>query len=182
MLIAVTSTGDNMDSQVDPRFARCPYYIIFQTDDGSFTALPNSGAAMGGGAGVEAARIVSDKGVKAVLTGSCGPNAHATLTAAGIEVHDGASGTVRQAVDLFVQGKSAANAQPSAPPHAGMMDSGSGRGMGGGQGTGTGGGRGMGGGRGAGRGGGRGLGIGPRDGRGGGRGGGGRGTGGGQGR
>lgn len=178
MLIAVTSTGDSLDSQVDPRFARCPYYIIFQTDDGSFTALPNSGAAMGGGAGVEAARIVSDKGVKAVLTGSCGPNAHATLTAAGIEVHDGASGTVRQAVDQFVQGKSAANAQPSAPPHAGMTGSGGGRGMGGGQGAGTGGGRG------AGRGGGRGLGIGPRDGRGGGRGGGGGGGrgGGGQGR
>ena len=106
MLIAVTSTGDSLDSQVDPRFARCPYYIIFQTDDGSFTALPNSSAAMGGGAGVEAAKFVSDKGVKAILTGSCGPNAHATLNAAGIEVHDGASGTVRQAVDQFVQGKS----------------------------------------------------------------------------
>ena len=180
MLIAVTSTGDSLDSPVDPRFGRCPYYIIVETDDGSFTALPNSSAALGGGAGIEAARAVSDSGAKAVLTGSCGPNAHATLTAAGIEVHDGASGTVRQAVDLFVQGKSAANAQPSAPPHAGMTGSGGGRGMGGGQGAGMGGGQGTGGGRGMG--GGRGRGTGPRDGRGGGRGGGGRGGGSGQGR
>jgi predicted Fe-Mo cluster-binding NifX family protein len=50
MLIAVTSTGESSDSKVDPRFARCPYYIIFQTDDASFAAVPNSSAAMGGAA------------------------------------------------------------------------------------------------------------------------------------
>ena len=64
MLIAVTSTGDSLDSQVDPRFGRCPYYVIVETDDGSFTAMPNSSAAMGGGAGIEAARIVSDRSCK----------------------------------------------------------------------------------------------------------------------
>lgn len=165
MLVAVTSGGDSLDSPVDPRFGRCPYFVLVETDDGSFSALPNNSAAMGGGAGIEAARSVCDRGVKAVITGQCGPNAHATLSAAGIRIYTGASGTVRQAIEQLAHGKLRASSQPTGPPHAGMP------GAGGGTGQGRGGGRGMGGGTGQGRGGGRGMGGGTGQGRGGGRGG-----------
>lgn len=140
MRLAITTSGDGMDSPVDPRFGRCASFAIYDTRSGSFTVVPNAAAASGSGAGIEAARSLSERGVEAVLTGQCGPNAHATLSAAGISVIDGASGTVRQAIDQFVQGRLSASGAPSSPPHAGMP--GGGRGMGGGHG--------MGGGRGAG--------------------------------
>lgn len=153
MLIAVTSTGDSLNSPVDPRFGRCPYFAIVDTESGSFSAVSNASTALGSGAGIESARTLSERGVEAVITGQCGPNAHATLSAAGIRVYDGASGTVRQAVEQFTNGRLSASANPSGPPRAGMPGMGGGRGQGGGRGMGGGGGRGMGGGRGNGRGG-----------------------------
>jgi predicted Fe-Mo cluster-binding NifX family protein len=53
------------------------------------------------GAGIQAAQAVYNLGVGAVVTGNVGPKAFTTLQAAGIAVHVGASGTVREAVEQF---------------------------------------------------------------------------------
>ena len=90
MRIAVTSTGPELESQVDPRFGRCQYFLIVELDDLAFEAIENPNIAIGGGAGIQSAHLMSEKGAKVVLTGNCGPNAHATLCAAGIEVIVGA--------------------------------------------------------------------------------------------
>ncbi|MEA2110393.1 MAG: NifB/NifX family molybdenum-iron cluster-binding protein [Pseudomonadota bacterium] len=157
MKIAVSSSGSTMDAQVDPRFGRCQYFIIYDSDSGSSEALANEFQGASGGAGTQAAQMVVGKGVKAVLTGNCGPNAFAVLQDAGVQVVTGASGTVGEAVKNFEQGSLQSSTGPNVADHAGMTQSqgvvppapgmGGGRGMGGG-------GRGMGGGRGGGRGGG----------------------------
>jgi predicted Fe-Mo cluster-binding NifX family protein len=41
MKICVTSQGDNLDAQVDPRFGRCKYFIIVNTDTLEFEAVKN---------------------------------------------------------------------------------------------------------------------------------------------
>ncbi|MEA3240072.1 MAG: NifB/NifX family molybdenum-iron cluster-binding protein [Pseudomonadota bacterium] len=181
MKIAVSSSGSTMDAQVDPRFGRCQYFIIYDSDSGSSEALANEFQGAGGGAGTQAAQMVASKGVNFMLTGNCGPNAFAVLQDAGVQVVTGASGTVGEAVKNFEQGSLQSSTGPNVADHAGMNTQSQGvvppaPGMGGGAGMG-GGGRGMGGGgRGMG-GGGRGMGGGGRGmggGRGGGRGGGGQ--------
>jgi ferredoxin len=104
---------------------------------------------------------MSDRDVRHVLTGNCGPNAFQVFSAAGIHVINGVSGIARQAVEQFKAGAFTASNQPNVASHFGM-GSGGGMGMGGGRGMGMGGGRGMGmgGGRGMGMGGGRGMGMG----------------------
>ncbi|MBW1920081.1 MAG: dinitrogenase iron-molybdenum cofactor biosynthesis protein, partial [Deltaproteobacteria bacterium] len=69
MRVAVSSSGDQLDSQIDPRFGRCAYFLIVETDDMSFVAFPNENVALGGGAGIQSAQFVASKGVKAVITG-----------------------------------------------------------------------------------------------------------------
>jgi len=101
MKIAITSTGAKLEDKVDPRFGRCRYFILFDTDTNKFEAMENTGAQGMGGVGIQSGQIMADKGVETVLTGSCGPNAFQTLQAAGIKVITGASGTVQEAIDKY---------------------------------------------------------------------------------
>jgi len=106
MKIAVTAQGTDPESQVDPRFGRAKYFVVIDTDSDDFEAVDNAqnlNAAQG--AGIQAARNVAELGVEAVLTGHCGPNAFRTLTAAGIKVFTGASGSVKEAVEKFKSGE-----------------------------------------------------------------------------
>jgi predicted Fe-Mo cluster-binding NifX family protein len=105
---------------VDPRFGRCAYFVIVETEDMGFEALANESGALGHGAGIQAARLMAEQQVKAVLTGRCGPNAHETLRAADIEVMIGCSGTVADAVEAFKTGRLSAATKPNAARHAGM--------------------------------------------------------------
>ena len=154
MKIAVSSSGNNLDSQIDPRFGRCAYFLIVDTDDMNFEAFDNESISLGGGAGIQAAQFVASKGAKAVLTGNVGPNAVKTLGAAGVEVFVGQNGTVGEALERYKRGDLQSTSAPNVVDHYGMGGGGGGRGMGGGggRGMGGGGGRGMGGGGGMGRG------------------------------
>jgi predicted Fe-Mo cluster-binding NifX family protein len=115
MRIAVTATAPQLDAPVDPRFGRCPYFLIVETDTLSFEAVENSNQGLGQGAGIQSARLVADRGVRSVLTGNCGPKAHEALTAAGISVVVGCSGTARQVVEQFNAGQ----LQPAAAANVG---------------------------------------------------------------
>jgi predicted Fe-Mo cluster-binding NifX family protein len=120
MKIAVTSTGKTLDSKVDPRFGRAAYFIIVDTETMDFSVIENENVAAAGGAGISSAKAVIDNGVKAVLTGNCGPNAERTLTAAGVKLYTGATGTVAEAVELFKSGKLAEASGPNVESHSGM--------------------------------------------------------------
>jgi len=120
MKVAVSAAGPALGAPVDPRFGRCAHFLVVETDDMSFEVIENASGALGGGAGIQAANSVAHKGVKAVLTGNCGPNAHQTLSAAGIDVFVGCSGTVREAVERFKSGQLRPASAPNVASHAGM--------------------------------------------------------------
>jgi predicted Fe-Mo cluster-binding NifX family protein len=148
MKIAVSATGPSLDAEVDPRFGRCQYFIIVDPETMQFEALENSNAMAGGGAGISTGQMIAGKGVEAVLTGNCGPNAYQVLSAAGLRVITGVSGKVQDAVQSYKAGKLQPDSQPNVVDHFGMgggMGMGRGMGMGGGMGRGRGMGRGMGG-------------------------------------
>ena len=120
MKIAITSTGKTLDSQVDPRFGRAAYFIIIDTETTAFDVIENENTAVAGGAGISSAKVVIDAGAKAILTGNCGPNAERTLTAAGLKLYTGATGTVAEAIELFKSGKLTEAAGPNVEPHFGV--------------------------------------------------------------
>ncbi|MHC2994572.1 MAG: NifB/NifX family molybdenum-iron cluster-binding protein [Candidatus Atribacteria bacterium] len=120
MKIAITSTGPKLEDKVDPRFGRCRYFILFDTDTNKFEAIENTGAQGMGGVGIQSGQMMSDKEVKIVLTGNCGPNAFSTLQAAGIEVITGATGTVQEAIDKFKSGGFKPVSQANVSAHSGI--------------------------------------------------------------
>ena len=101
MKIAVSSYGKDLNSQIDPRFGRCAYFLIVNTEDMSFEAFENKGVSLTGGAGIQAGQFVISKGAKAVITGNCGPKAVQTLSAAGVELFTGHPGSVIEALKKY---------------------------------------------------------------------------------
>ena len=143
MRIAISATAPSLDAEVDPRFGRCQYFVILDPQTMEFEALENSNIAAAGGAGIGTAQMIASKGVEAVLTGNCGPNAYQTLSAAGVQVVSGVTGNLRDAVEAYKAGRLQPGGQPSVASHYGMgsgmgMGRGMGRGMGTGMGTGMG--------------------------------------------
>jgi predicted Fe-Mo cluster-binding NifX family protein len=158
MKIVISSNGPSLDSEVDPRFGRCQYFLVVDLDDMSFEALPNENLARGSGVGIQSAKLVADRGIKAVLTGNIGPNAYDVLGEVGVEVITGVSGVVREKAQQYKNGELRPNNQASTQVVPGLQanpnqsprplfqqtsNAGPGIGRGMGMGRGTGGGRGM---------------------------------------
>jgi len=102
MKIAVSSTGNDMNSQVDPRFGRCNCFLFIETEDMNVEACANQNAGLPNGAGIQSAQFVADQGARVVLTGRCGPKALQALSSAGIRLIEGQTGLVRDVVKRFI--------------------------------------------------------------------------------
>ncbi len=151
MKICVTATGGDLNAQVDPRFGRCQYFVFVDSDTMAFEAMPNEAIAAPGGAGIQAAQAIVNRGVDVLISGNIGPNAFQVLSTAGVKVVTGAYGTVKDAVEMYKNGKLTETGTSTVAAHAGAgmgiagaQAGGRGRGMGMGMGMGRGRGMGMG--------------------------------------
>jgi predicted Fe-Mo cluster-binding NifX family protein len=116
MKIAITATGKEMSSAVDPRFGRAKFFLVVDTDTNESAAHDNAqnlNAAQG--AGIQAAETVARLGAAAVITGNVGPKAFRALQAAGIRIYLSKEGAVADAIRAFQAGEltevSAANVE-----------------------------------------------------------------------
>lgn len=119
MKICITSTGDNLDSAVDPRFGRCAYFIIVDPETLEFKAISNPSVEASGGAGIQSAQLVANESAEAVITGNVGPNAFQTLSSFGLKVYTGAEGSVKEVIQQYKDGKFKEMSGPSVPGHFG---------------------------------------------------------------
>ena len=120
MKICLTAEADNLEAQVDPRFGRCQYFVIVDTETNEFEAVQNPNMSAMGGAGIQSGQLVASKGVKVILTGNIGPNAFRTLQAAGLDVIVGVSGSVKEAVEKYKKGELKPTQGPSVGSKFGM--------------------------------------------------------------
>ena len=120
MNICVTAEGKDLSASIDPRFGRCKYFMFVDTENLHFEVIDNPSLSSTGGAGIQSGQLMIAKKVKAVLTGNVGPNAHQVLSAAGIEVLTGVSGTIKEAVENYKLGKYKPATSPSVGSKFGM--------------------------------------------------------------
>jgi predicted Fe-Mo cluster-binding NifX family protein len=107
MKIGISANGKNLEDTISEVFARCPYFIIAEIENGkikSFEAVKNEAGGGSGGAGIFAAQLMAEKEVKVVITKNIGPRAFEVLKQFNIEVYQG-EGEIKKAIEEFIQGK-----------------------------------------------------------------------------
>jgi predicted Fe-Mo cluster-binding NifX family protein len=102
--LAVPALGRTTCSAVAPTFARCPYFIVIDTDCHDTLVVENGGQVRDSGAGTAAVQLLADMGVGLVLAQRCGPQATKALAAARIELRLGFCGTVVETIEAFTAG------------------------------------------------------------------------------
>ena len=100
MKVAISATGTTLESQMDPRFGRCDYFLIIDTDSEELAVINNEmNVNAVDAAGIQAAALVADHNVDFVVTGHCGPKAFNTLNTAKIPVYCCDGGSVREGLE-----------------------------------------------------------------------------------
>jgi len=118
MKIAVTSTGNELISDMDPRFGRAKYFVIVDSQTLEYEVAENKqNLNLPQGAGIQAAKTIVDQKADVLISGNCGPKAFNVLSAAGIEVVTGAKGRVIDAVTQYKSGELKAVGGPNVEGH-----------------------------------------------------------------
>ncbi len=120
MKICISSTGKNLDAVVDQRFGRCQYFLIYDTETMKVKTISNEATLSSGGAGIQAAQIVTKEEIDSVITGNIGPNAFQILQAAGIKVYTGAEGTIKEAIESYKKGELKETGSANVESHSGI--------------------------------------------------------------
>ena len=120
MKMCVSASSDSLDANVDSRFGRCPYFVVVDSETMEYTVVSNDSTNAAHGAGIQAAQTAANMGVKVVITGNVGPNAFNVLSATGINIVTGVSGSIRDAVEKYKSGQLKETGNPTVGGHFGM--------------------------------------------------------------
>ncbi len=72
MKVAITSTGNSLDSTLDERFGRCSYFVIYDTESKSTEFIPNPNKEAENGAGPASVQLVALRNVSKIVSGEFG--------------------------------------------------------------------------------------------------------------
>jgi predicted Fe-Mo cluster-binding NifX family protein len=106
MKIVITATSPNINAKVDPRFGRGANFIFVDPATLEWQAYENPAINASGGAGSQAAQLISTNGAQVVISGHFGPNAFQALQAADIKMYQfGDFQDVQDVIQAFNEGK-----------------------------------------------------------------------------
>jgi len=119
MKIAISISGNSLDSPFDARFGRASAFCLVDTESGEWQALDNPALSAAGGAGVQAAQFIAKQGTEAVVSGAFGPNAFDTLAAAKIEMYLAPGNQTHTAAEILAMFKAGQLTKAEAATHEG---------------------------------------------------------------
>ncbi len=105
MIIAVPAENQSLDSAICQSFGRAPFYCIYDTESESSRFIDNSAKEASGGAGVEAAQLLVDENVGALITFRLGENAARVLRAANTTLLKAVNLSIADNVANFLEKK-----------------------------------------------------------------------------
>lgn len=104
MLVAIPADGKDTSSRMAGRFARAPFFVIFNEDGNIVETIDNDVANVAHGAGGNAVKLLADHGVDVVIVPQVGPNASTALKMAGISAHLSQDSLLSDIIQRYLQG------------------------------------------------------------------------------
>ena len=107
MKIAISSTGEDINSHVADVFGRCSDFIITEIQNQEIKEteiIENENISQTSGAGISVAKLMAEKDINIVITKNIGPRAMDILKQFSIEVYFG-DGVIKEVLQEFIDGK-----------------------------------------------------------------------------
>ena len=104
MKIVISSTGRNLESNIDATFHRCPFFLIIDTKTNSLKSLENTTRDQPSEIGATVGQIVANEGIDTVIATNIGPRAFEIFERYGIKIYQ-AKGKVNDAIKQLEKGK-----------------------------------------------------------------------------
>lgn len=101
VILSVVEQTEN--ARIDPRFGRCQYFALVDTDTLSTEFIKND--VQQSGSGINAATNVLRLQPDAIIVGSIGPKAFQVLERSGIDIYESSAATINEVIELFNNGK-----------------------------------------------------------------------------
>ena len=111
VIVGIPTFGNGgLNELINPRFGRCDSFTFVTIENGKIMevkAVPNHAAGAMGGAGIQASQIIGNNGATEVIVGFLGPNASFSLKALNLKIYQAPNQqiSVKQVIELYIQGK-----------------------------------------------------------------------------
>jgi len=100
MKIAVPAKEKTFESELDERFARAAYFLVYDIEDETYEFFSPDNS-QEHGVGTKIVNELSDRGINAVISKNVGENALTALKAANIKAYIASDGSVKENIDLL---------------------------------------------------------------------------------
>ncbi len=104
MKIMLATNEPSLESQIADRFARAPYFLVYEDKSNKYKVIENN-ADISRGMGPKAVQIAIDNKVKVLISALPGGNAMEALKSSEIDVYDGRGLKVSEALEKFKNGE-----------------------------------------------------------------------------
>lgn len=86
MKVAITSTGNSLESKLDERFGRCTYFVIYDTESKAMEFIPNPNKDVEEGAGIASVHLVASRNATKIIAGEFGMKIKSLLDSLKIQM------------------------------------------------------------------------------------------------
>ena len=86
MKVAITSTGNTLESTIDQQFGRCAYFVIYDNESKAMEFIPNPNKTSEEDAGTASVHLVASRKVNKIISGDFGMKIKSLLDSLKIQM------------------------------------------------------------------------------------------------
>ena len=121
MKIILSATGRDVESNINTKFGRSPFFLIVDTNTNENKSIVNETRDRPDGVGITIANIVAKEDIDVVITTDIGPLAFDIFEQCGIKIYQ-ATGKIDDAIQQFMDGKLSEITKTTVPKYFGRSD------------------------------------------------------------